>query len=81
MDLNVAFSEADLHEIHQRVDADDYAISRACSLVVIELSADDLLIGSKGRVETIRVVGYNESLALRFQRRARPGTGRVRLSL
>jgi hypothetical protein len=38
MDLDVVFSEADLYKIHQQVDADDYAISRASGLVVIELS-------------------------------------------
>jgi len=62
--------DLDLHESHMPVDADDDALSAASDLVVLDLAADELLVGSKAtRFETIRVVGYVESLAARLRKR------------
>ncbi len=72
MDLDGVYIEADSHEVHYRANADNCAISPASGLVIIELSNDNLLIGSKGRVETIEVVGFRESLAIRIWRARKP---------
>lgn len=68
MGLDIEHRKADQHEICQQAKANKCAISRGSGLVVIELSANDLLIGSNRRVETIKVVGFGESLAVRLQR-------------
>ena len=68
MSLDIAHNEAELCEVLPQENVSNYSISPACGLVVIELSANNLLVGSKGKVENIKVIGYVESLAGRLQR-------------
>jgi hypothetical protein len=58
-------SVSDLYEAQ----VDEYAVSATSDLVVLELSEDELMVGSKATgMETIRVVGYFESLAVRLKK-------------
>jgi len=68
MSLDVADNKAELCDVVPQENTSNYSISPACGLVVIELSANDLLVGAKGKVEAIKVIGYAESLASRLQR-------------
>ena len=49
---------------------DRRSISEPTDLVVIELPEGELLVDSSSKVETIRVIGYDGSLAVRIQRLA-----------
>jgi hypothetical protein len=58
-------SDSDLIE----AEVDECALSATSDLVVLELSDDELMVGSKAAgLETIRVVGYFESLAVRLKK-------------
>jgi hypothetical protein len=63
----------DSFQLHQPVQADEHSLAAASDMVVLELSEDELIVGSKATgLETIRVIGYSESLAVRLRRRMSP---------
>jgi len=63
----------DLYQVHQPTQADDQPLAAPSDMVVLELSEDELIVGSKATgIETIRVIGYRENLAVRLRRLMSP---------
>jgi hypothetical protein len=68
-----AVMSKDMFQMHQRMQAEDHPLAAASDMVVLELSANELIVGSKATgLETIRVIGYVENLAVRLRRRMLP---------